>query len=339
MAHNIELNALRSTHSLFVVKEKAWHGLGQVVNKAQTSAEAIKLANLDFNVSKIPVFGSYTRKDDTIKTLSIPNTYALKRDDNDYILTQNGGLVTEKYKVIQNSEAFNFFDDIAGKGEAIYETAGVLLNGEIIFITAKLPKSCFVNGYDQIDNYLLLTSRHDGLGSIKVKFTPIRVVCNNTLNAALNGGAISIKHTGDINNKLENAKRTLHLINKQQEYVTEIYNKFTNIKLEDKHVQQYLAKCLLNDTDYIMTDNGIILSEDLTTQKLNIMRESIQYYDNGEGQSLASCKGTLFGAYNAITGYLQNVKSEDNDKKLLSYDSGINNRVLTKAFTEALLYL
>jgi len=339
MSTNIEFNQLKEVYNVFAVQEVAWHKLGYAVNKAVTSMEAISLANLDFKVRKAQTYINRFIPDGSIK--EIPNTFALVRNDNDYCLTQNGNTITKQYQVVQNNEAFNFFDNIVGSGEATYHTAGCLFNGEIIFITAKLPKTCFIKNDDKIDLYLLLTMKHDGRGCIKVKFTPIRVVCNNTLNSALKGGSIDIRHTGDMQVKLANITKTLNLISKQTEEVSIIYDKFANIRLGDKESNHYLARTLLEPDDYFLNEHfEVVFNSDISARKLNIMRNAINYKEFGIGQDKESCKDTLFGAYNTITGLIQNVKSDNNlENKIWSNEYGNNSKILNKAYNLALEYI
>src|SRR5277367_1882484 len=190
MAHNINFNEKTGKHSFMSVKEKAWHGLGQIVDRYPTSSEAIQFAGLDYIVEKRPLFTYDTENqmadpetDIIIPEISVPNYFATVRADTDQVL----GVVGNDYEVVQNRDAFTFFDAIVGGGDGIlYETAGALGNGERIFITAKLPGYIRVGNDDLIEKYLFLTTSHDGFGSITAAFTPIRVVCNNTLHAALN---------------------------------------------------------------------------------------------------------------------------------------------------------
>jgi phage/plasmid-like protein (TIGR03299 family) len=185
MGHNLNFNESTGRYSFFSVKEKAWHNLGQVVTDYPTSAEAIKNAGLDYKVVKSPL---YTKGNDIIITangfetaaphVSVPNYFANVRSDNNAVL----GVVGKDYHIIQNRDAFNFFDSIVGgKDGILYETAGALGNGERIFITAKLPGYIRVgNGDDVTEKYLFLTTSHDGSGSITAAFTPVRIVCQNS---------------------------------------------------------------------------------------------------------------------------------------------------------------
>ncbi len=184
MAHNINFNEQAGKHSFFSVKEKAWHGLGQIVQDYPTSAEAIKYAGLNYTVEKRRLF-TYDNENNVanqdteivIPEIEVPNYYATIRTDSQQIL----GVVGKDYEVIQNVNAFSFFDAIVGGDGIMYETAGALGKGERIFITAKLPDYIKVGNDDLIEQYLFLTTSHDGYGSITAAFTPIRIVCNNTL--------------------------------------------------------------------------------------------------------------------------------------------------------------
>ncbi|VDH16551.1 phage/plasmid-like protein [Algoriella xinjiangensis] len=152
MAHNINFNEQTGRYSFFSVKEKAWHNLRQIVEQYPTSEEAIKYAGLDYEVVKSPLFTNPPFIDSETQTnqLEVPNYFANIRTDNNTVL----GVVGKDYHIVQNREAFNFFDEIVGGGEGIlYETAGALGNGERIFITAKLPDYIRVgNGDDVTEN-------------------------------------------------------------------------------------------------------------------------------------------------------------------------------------------
>src|SRR5690606_20882489 len=130
-----------------------------------------------------------------IPEIEVPNFYATIRTDNETVL----GVVGKDYEIVQNRDAFSFFDAIVGGDGIQYETAGALGKGERIFITAKLPGYIKVGREDLIEQYLFLTTSHDGYGSITAAFTPIRICCNNTLNAAMKNhtNSIKIRHTAN----------------------------------------------------------------------------------------------------------------------------------------------
>jgi len=139
MSHQLNYNSRTDKHSFFSVKEKAWHGLGTIVESYPNSAEALKFAGLDYNVEKRPLFTVDSRNLVTFQSkdagglndvfmpdIPVPNYYSTVRTDTEEVL----GVVGKDYKVVQNTEAFSFFDSIVGSGEGIlYETAGALGKG------------------------------------------------------------------------------------------------------------------------------------------------------------------------------------------------------------------
>ena len=163
MAANVE--------TMFYTREKPWHGLGVRVWEAPSSADALRLAGLDWQVLQEPI---YTGTGETVAGYK-----ANVRDNDRKVL----GVVTDRYKVIQNREAFAFTDSLLGNGVR-YETAGSLQEGKKVWILARLPREYIISG-ERISPYLVFSNTHDGSGAVRVALTPIRVVCNNTLNLAL----------------------------------------------------------------------------------------------------------------------------------------------------------
>src|SRR5690606_2549976 len=235
--HNLNFNEHTGRYSFFSVKEKAWHNLGQVVNEYPTSAEAIKHAGLDYEVVKSELFtrGRSLTVGDSGELIegadiAVPNYYANIRSDNNAVL----GVVGKDYHIVQNKDAFAFFDAIVGGGDGIaYETAGALGNGERIFITAKLPGYIRVGkGEDVTEKYLFLTTSHDGSGSITAAFTPIRVVCQNTVNAALRNmsNVVRIKHTAGAKQRLEDAHKVMGLADTMSGQLEGIFNQWATVR-------------------------------------------------------------------------------------------------------------
>lgn len=306
MAHKIFENSFASK------KEPAWHGLGKVVD-AMTSKEAIILGGLNFEVSKRPLFiqsnlisfkqakehsivSRNIINDNTIfysKLVGIEDKFATVRDDLNLPL----GIVGSRYEIIQNQEAFDFFDSIVGEKYADYETVGCLNGGGTIFITAKLKEEMIINK-DNIDKYLLLTMSHDGTSSIQVMFTPIRVVCNNTLTLALGGkNKMTIRHTKSAKDKLEASKKVLGIVDSATLTYQEIFGNMFKIHISDIKAEQIIEKCLSITRD----EKGF-----LSTKAENIIDNVIDYYNHGIGQN--GIIGTGWGLFNGITGYLQNAK-------------------------------
>lgn len=230
MAANVE--------TMFYTREKSWHGLGTMVAEAPNSKDALRLAGLNWKVLQEPV---YTENEELIQGYK-----ANVRDTDRKVL----GVVTDRYKVIQNEEAFAFTDTLLGEGVR-YETAGSLQEGRRVWMLARLPRE-FIIGGERISPYMVFSNTHDGSGAVKTALTPIRVVCNNTLNLALRTAkrSWSMIHTGDISGKIEEAKNTLFLAD---EYMTALGQEFENlrkIKLSEKQVLDYIKILLPMEENY-----------------------------------------------------------------------------------------
>lgn len=230
MAANVE--------TMFYTREKPWHGLGTMVAEAPNSKDALRLAGLNWKVLQEPV---YTENEELIQGYK-----ANVRDTDRKML----GVVTDRYKVIQNEEAFAFTDTLLGEGVR-YETAGSLQEGRRVWMLARLPRE-FIIGGERISPYMVFSNTHDGSGAVKTALTPIRVVCNNTLNLALRTAkrSWSMIHTGDISGKIEEAKNTLLLAD---EYMTALGQEFENlrkIKLSEKQVLDYIKILLPMEENY-----------------------------------------------------------------------------------------
>ncbi|TXF78873.1 DUF932 domain-containing protein [Chryseobacterium sp.] len=325
MAHNLNFNNRTGKYSFFSVKEKAWHNLGQVVQEYPTSEEAIKFAGLDYEVEKSALFtkgsGIIENKDGLIITdseLEVPDYFANIRTDNNIVL----GVVGKDYQIIQNREAFSFFDSIVGSGNGIlYETAGALGNGERIFITAKLPDYIRVgNGDDITEKYIFLTTSHDGSGSITAAFTPVRIVCQNTLNASLKNmsNVVRIRHTAGAKQRLENAHKVMGLANNLSIELEARFNHWAKINVTDIEVKKLIQLSLCPNKETLkQLQKGN--TDDLSTVFKNTVEDAFAYAMISENQQMETTKGTLFGAYNAVSGYFQNVRSyKNNEAKLQS---------------------
>ena len=149
-------------------------------------------------------------------------------------------VVTDRYKVVQNEDAFAFTDELLGEGVS-YETAGSLQGGRRTWILAKLPQRYMISG-DEVTPYLVFMNSHDGTGAIKAAMTPVRVVCQNTLNLALSTAkrSWSTVHAGDIRGKLEDARNTLFYADQYMEELGKAMDQLNLIRLSDRQVYAYI---------------------------------------------------------------------------------------------------
>ena len=288
MAH--ELLVENGKAAMMYVGEVPWHGLGQKLDKPATSAEAIKAAQLDWEVTKIPL---YTKSKSRYRILN--KTFGIVRTD----LPEPPvfGIVGENYRVLQNCEAFAWFDEIAGQGAAIYHTAGALGNGERIWILTKLPGEIRVKGDDVSEKFLLLSNSHDGESSVQVKFTPIRVVCQNTLTMALSSGrTLKISHTASLRQRLDEAKVNLGIITERFQEIEQQFQRLAEIQINHARLDDYLAAVFP-----MPNDKG---NESAINRVLTARRMSGELIESGRGNAAEKVRGTLWTAYNGVAEFV-----------------------------------
>lgn len=208
-----------------------WHGIGEVIKGTLSSEEAIKVAGLDWDVIPKPIYDEFGRE--------IPGFKVNQRSSDQ----KNLGIVTNRYKIVQNREAFAFTDALLGEGVQ-YESAGSLASGKRVWMLARLENTTIAE--ENIDPYLVFTNSHDGTGAVRVAITPVRVICNNTLNLALKQASRhwSCAHKGDIQSKLEEARYTLESADRYMKALEEEFGELKMKKLSDSQVDQMTDKLL-----------------------------------------------------------------------------------------------
>ena len=326
MADRIYLDSKTGKSAFASAIQPAWHGKGQILNHIMTSEEAIRESLLDFKVDKLP--SQLELPDGSIRT--IPGKFGTYRTDTG----QPFGVVGNRYEIVQNIDAFEFFDAIVGKGEAIYETAGALYDGQVIFITAKLPSYIKV-GKDEIEKYIFLKSTHDGSGSIVAAFSPVRIVCANTLAVALGdmSNKISIRHTKDAKMKLTQAHRIMGISNLLSAELENVFNVMAKKPIVDAQLKAFITQIIAPKREQM---NEVEKAE-LSTRTINKINDIYSYAMSSPTQQTDSARGTVFGAYNAITGYYQNLKNyKTDDDKIDSIFNGKAEQDGQNAFNLAL---
>jgi phage/plasmid-like protein (TIGR03299 family) len=242
-------------------------------------------------------------------------------------------VVGKEYQIVQNRDAFSFFDSIVGGDGILYETAGALGKGERIFITAKLPDYIRVGNDDLIEKYLFLTTSHDGSGSITAAFTPIRIVCANTLNAALHTqtNTVRIRHTSNAKQRLEQAHKVMGISDMLSAQMETIFNHWTKVRITDSEVKKLISFALVPNKEVLKSiQEG--REEELSTCFTNMVDSAYEYAMSNPTQLMDTTKGTVFGAYNAVIGYFQNVRNyKDDEAKLTSLLMGGTGQLRTQS--------
>lgn len=322
MAHNLNENGNR----MFYVGEKPWHELGTRLDNPATAKEAIEAAKLDYRVECHPIFlPSGNRVDFKRATVRIDTGDAL-------------GIIGNQYQPVQNTEAFEFFDIVVGEGQAIYHTAGALGKGERIWIMAKLPGNIIVGKDDAVEKYLLLTNTHDGTTALRMYFTPIRVVCENTLIASLPrtaGQGINIRHMGDIKSKIDFARKSLGIVVDYYAQFEQVAKSLADCKLNREQVEGYFAGLVFKgDKD----------EEEQTPQSFNTYHELLALFEHGIGHDQPSIKHSAWAAYNAVTEYVDHSSTvrgfaKDNSRYLKNIWFGVGAKMKSEAFDNVMAFV
>lgn len=221
------------TDTMFSVKQKPWHGLGTVLENAPTIEEGIKQAGLDWTVS--------LKNLQTDTGLQINFRKAVVKND-DTVL----GVVSNGYKPVQNIEAFNFFEPFIENNMATLETAGSLFNGKKVFVLAKInQEDIHVTDEDIVEKYILLSNSHDGSQALRIGYTPIRVVCNNTLSCAISNKEselIRVFHKGNVVQTMTDIRETMDLINQQFIATEEKYKELAKKDINKLDLHNYVKQ-------------------------------------------------------------------------------------------------
>lgn len=300
MAHNINRG------NMAYAGETPWHGLGTRVPAAVSAEEMICAAGLDWLVKKQPARGAavvWARKPALLK----PGATIGPVDEVEYSRYElvrppyNGqpqetvlGIVSAKYEPLQNKDAFAFFDPIVDQKKAFFETAGALGDGERVWVMAKMPGDIEVVRGDTCQKYLLLSNTHTGQGAVIVKFTAIRVVCQNTLMMSLEDGqtAYRVRHSKRMSDRLDDVAQLIAAANEVYARAAKLFKGMVARRLEGSAFDQYL------DMVFPKTERQKEKGEE--PLRWTHVRQLYQTLDDLQLQGV---RNTLWGAYNAITYY------------------------------------
>lgn len=278
--HNVETMVYANQYA----GDMPWHGLGTPCDHVMTSAEALELSGANWNVEARPVYVEGI-------TEPVAHLKANVRDVDEAIL----GIVSDRYKIVQNSEAFAFTDMLLANDRGIdirYETAIVLDHGKKVCLLAHLPSQLVLG--DKVEPYIAFVNSHDGLGAVRVAMMPTRVVCQNTLTLGLSlaSRTWSTRHTGDLNSKLVAAQNTLDFAMAYMTGFVEHADEMQQQKLSVGTVDHFVSS--LFPVEQGMSDRQL-------TGVLEQRRAFREIYDSKP--DLAGFKNTAWGVYNAVSDF------------------------------------
>lgn len=375
MAHNI-----RNNEDFVFAMEPAWFQFGTRFGRKMTAYEALEAGNGLYGVDKFPTVVGNAKpchyqnfsdipvellaKGGTVLPIdlfygekspesvfwkqhgynfvaypSVPmeKTFGTVRTDSGEFL---GGVVTNRYRVIENYEIMGFFDPFLDKTDGIIDCCGVLGRGERVFMTAQLPDHITVKG-DEITKYLVCMLNHDGKGSAKIFFTPIRVVCQNTLSAALRqtkrgetDQCVSIRHTKNAADRIKEAHKILGLQNEYWKNIGEAFEAMTNTRVSEQQFMKTVGLIYLGEVEIaLLAQKGVTaetIADVASTTFSNTLEKMLEYKEAGPGQELFG--GTAYNAYNAVTGYFSNVANYNGEKKMDNFFGGQDAGRMQQAF-------
>lgn len=292
MSHEVE--------NMFYLNQTPWHGLGERLVEPPSIEEAIVAAGLDWKVDTKPLF-----LDDGTQA---PSKAVVRELDNSIL-----GVVGENYQPLQNIDAFKFFNQFLESDQAILDTAGSLRKGKRVWILAKINKDpmTIVKG-DEVEKYVLLSNSHDGTMSVRAGFTPIRVVCSNTLAMSHQSGAsnlIRLKHTKNLNDNLQKVAEIMNLANQQFEATAEQYRVLANSDINQADLEKYIKLVFVGPKYEQMEKEGKKPARD-------VLPKVTRLFESGRGNDMPGVKGTYWAAYNAVNEYLGYERGSDAQARL-----------------------
>ncbi|HEY7315219.1 MAG TPA: DUF932 domain-containing protein [Gemmataceae bacterium] len=309
MSHQLE--------SMFFVGETPWHGLGQQLHGRPTVSEAIIASGLNWEVELVPLV--------TADRSQGTPAQAVRRARDQRVL----GVVGMQYRALQNMDAFTWFSPFLDAGLAALHTGGSLFDGRKVWLLARIEREPLVLGDgDEIQKFVLLSNSHDGTTSVRVGFTPIRVVCANTLALAHADKAgnklIRVRHTRRLADNLDALREVMDLADQEFAATAEQYRRLRNRDINQNDLARYVRQVFR------------IESKQLNGQQQRILESCFRLFEEGRGAELPSARGTWWGALNAVAEYLAYDRGKSQDTRLSSLWYGESARTNQRALEVAL---
>lgn len=287
MGHELALTNGRTSMAYFGVTP--WHGLGTKLDEPATAAEAIEAAGLNYTVALHDV--------QTAGGISVPQRKAVIRTDSNEVL----GVVGNSYQPVQNHQCFGFLDAVVADEQLRYHTAGALGKGERVWMLAQLPGQVRVRNSDDVtEKFLLLSNSHDGSSALRVYFTPIRVVCANTLGMAerrSRGQGVSIIHKGDLAAKVGEAQEILGFAKR---FYDDLEDRINHLA---RHYPSQRQLSLYFESLYPDREDG------KNRRAKNVRDELQRLFEDGVGQDIPQIRHSTWAAFNAVTEFVDHHRS------------------------------
>lgn len=294
MAHKIETVNGKAAH--FYVGQTPWHGLGVKLNAPPTIEEGIKAAGLNWTVGLRPLF--------TDNGIEVSHRATYRKSDGKIL-----GVVGPSYHVLQNAEAFRWFQPLLDANEVELHTAGSLDEGKKVWVLGKIKsKASEIVPGDTVEKFVLLSNSHDGTQAVRVGFTPIRVVCNNTLTLAHRDQAsklIRCLHFGNVVQTLDSLREVMNTANSEFEATADQYRKLARKRISRNDLRKYVRKVF-----------GFDATEEVKPVTQKIFDAVEAFYNSGRGNDMDGVKGTLWAGYNAVTEYLSYSRGQTQNGRL-----------------------
>jgi phage/plasmid-like protein (TIGR03299 family) len=282
MAHELTTNEKGETE-FFSAVTKGWHKLGQTSDRQLTAEEALKESRLDWTVEQVPVYHEAQGE-----MIEVPDQYCVRRTDNYKALS----IMTKRYQVIQNHETFAFADDIIGSGQAAWDTAGSISGGRVVFMQVELPGRLFLksNPDDQTVKKVLFVNSHDGSKALMGMITPVRVVCQNTLNAALGSKSNQFKvyHRKNFQSRKDEAAKVLGLASAFYDDLQIVMDTLAEQQVTHSYVEGFVNALMPATKD------------EVSTRTENRRNQITNLFQNGKGNN----GETKWDLFNAVTEYV-----------------------------------
>ncbi len=321
MAANLEV--VNGQASMVYHGDVPWHGLGKHFTRRLSVGEALKESGADYQVERWNMGYIEPKTEDLY---AAEDVFACVRTDNKEAL----GFVGKDYVIVQNRDAFNFLSPIIEASEGVIETMGVLGKGERAWALIKLPDHIVVTKRDEIGKYVLVYNGFNGKTKIRAKYTPIRVVCQNTLSMALAGidTEVGIRHTTNVQSVLAEAHKVMGMANAVSTAITPVYQKMAATSITEAKLKEFIATLV-----------PIAKDAKRTARAEAVRAEIMRLHEVGKGADFS--RGTIWGAYNAVTEYVDHVFSgkNDADTRLNTIWWGAGEELKVAAFNEAVMLL